>query len=308
MQLLMCKDKPIYNITTQTLIDKELAPGQLSKNPCHEQFKIWSRARYSSQTNIVARQLQGGLFGQGNRRHIDSITKSLSLSDSYWIKDETDTSVFCDISPYYVNFWTGLERGSYIGQSVPTLYVDGVLPKYWLDKDTLVKQAPQIEVVCAKLAKDIGLKVADVQQYDEQHVLVKRFTSPDIMYEAADTSGLLDVADFTYYDILDVFNSTGVDMLVFDAIIGNIDRHTGNFGFLKCAETGRHLTTAPLFDFDQALSSHEVDISLIRNVSKFIHETALYVQVNNLIKSILQQETHSEILHRAKILQSLLTK
>ena len=304
MQLLMCKDVPVYNVTTQTLLNKALAPGQLAKEPSADMFRIWAQARYSSQTNVIARRVQGGTFGQGNRQYINQVTKSLSLSDSYWLKDNSDGSSFNEVSPYYVDFWKG--EDNYKGQSVPTLYTDGVLPKYWLDRNTLIKQAPQVEIECAKLAKDIGLSVADVWCFGEGYIAVKSFTNPDIMYEAADTSGLLDVADFTYQDVLEVFGEKGLDMLVFDAVVGNIDRHTGNFGFLKCANTGVHLNMAPLFDFDQALSPNEIDFSLIRAVVKFVKDTSNMTHALGLIEKIKKQTTLPEIIERARLMKELL--
>lgn len=43
------------------------------------------------------------------------------------------------------------------------------------------------------------------------------------------------------------------DMMIFDAIIGNRDRHLGNFGYLRDNDTGEYIKPAPLFDNGMSL-------------------------------------------------------
>ena len=50
---------------------------------------------------------------------------------------------------------------------------------------------------------------------------------------------------------VDAFN----EMLVFDAVICNTDRHFGNFGFLVDSRTNQIVAPAPLFDHGNALFS-----------------------------------------------------
>ena len=45
------------------------------------------------------------------------------------------------------------------------------------------------------------------------------------------------------------------DMLVFDALIYNEDRHFGNFGLLRNSHTGEVIAPAPLFDNGLSLFS-----------------------------------------------------
>ena len=48
-------------------------------------------------------------------------------------------------------------------------------------------------------------------------------------------------------------------MLIIDAITGNGDRHAGNFGYLRDADSGEYLGMAPLYDFDHALDASAMD-------------------------------------------------
>lgn len=46
---------------------------------------------------------------------------------------------------------------------------------------------------------------------------------------------------------------TYADMMVYDSVIGNVDRHFGNFGYLMDNDTGDLLSPAPLFDNGHSL-------------------------------------------------------
>ena len=58
----------------------------------------------------------------------------------------------------------------------------------------------------------------------------------------------------TYYEELgEAYQSAFYDMLVFDAVICNTDRHFGNFGFLVDNRTNKIVSPAPLFDHGNSL-------------------------------------------------------
>ena len=254
--LLMCKDVPIYDIDNNIVLNNQLLPGYMrvmSNNP--NRFKHWLKLRYSSNTNSLARQLKGITFGQGNRVRINKETHALSLSDSYWIKDASEQCKFSQVSPYYTGFWKG--TGHYNRQSIPTLYVPGFLNKFWVDGSTLCKvgQDTLIEVECARLCKMCNIPVNRVSQRDQNSILVQNITSPKYMLEQADQSGLIDPDDFDNEDIIKHFGLAGIQMIIIDAIIGNGDRHAGNFGWLRDTDTGTYVCMAPLYDFDHALDS-----------------------------------------------------
>lgn len=102
--ILMCKNKPVYNVDTEEVYNSSLLPGLMMKYPCSKTFKLWLKTRYSSNTNTLARKLKGVVFGQGNRVLIDKKTHILSLSDCYWVCEEDSNLTFEEVSPYYVDF------------------------------------------------------------------------------------------------------------------------------------------------------------------------------------------------------------
>ena len=89
------------------------------------------------------------------------------------------------------------------------------------------------------------------------------------MLEQADQSGRIDPDDFDEQTIIDLFGKAVAQMLIIDAIIGNGDRHVGNFGWLRNAETGEYVGMAPLYDFDHALDSTLESDRLLTDAVKF---------------------------------------
>ena len=75
--------------------------------------------------------------------------------------------------------------------------------------------------------------------------------------------------DFDEQTITDLFGLAGAKMLILDAIIGNGDRHAGNFGWLRDTSTGAYVSMAPLYDFDHALDSSLETDRLLTDAVKF---------------------------------------
>lgn len=278
MTILLCKNKPVYNIDTEEVYNASLLPGyMIYHKPNKYSFKTWLKLRYSSNTNTIARQLKGVAFGQGNRVSIDKNTYALSLSDCYWIKKDDNKTLFEQVSPYYQDFWTG--SGIYVpGISIPTLYVGGYLRKEWINSRTLIKYGSetQIEESCIQLCKLCSIPVNNITRVDNG-MAFENFTNPDFMLEQADESGRLDPDDFDEYTIEKLFGIAGIRMIIIDAIIGNGDRHAGNFGWLRDTNTGKYVSMSPLYDFDHALDSKLKSDRLVTDAIKVIRLKPEYI-------------------------------
>lgn len=288
----MCKDTPVYNIDTNEVLNHNLLPGYMrimSNNP--NKFKHWLKLRYSSNTNSLARQLKGITFGQGNRARINRETHALSLSDAYWIKDVLDNFRFNQISPYYSDFWDG--TGYYSGQSIPTLYTPGYLSKYWMNSKTLCKVGAEtiIEVECARLCKMCNIRVNSIIQKDQSSILIENITSPKYMLEQADQSGLIDPDDFDNSNIVKHFGLYGIQMIIIDAIIGNGDRHAGNFGWLRDTDTGAYTCMAPLYDFDHALDSKLASDILTQDAIYSCNKAEYKIEACRICNIVVQSDT-----------------
>ena len=252
--LLMCKDVPVYDIETEKVLNEQLLPGLMLQQGANSYtFARWMKFRYSSGTNTIARKLKGITFGQGARMRINRETRALSFSDCYWLKDEKDPIKFSEISPYYQPFWDGSDTFS--GQAAPTLYVGGAMSKEWKQDKRLYKYGDvEVELECIRLCDQCGIPVEQAEK-TANGIAIFNITSPEYMLEQADESGRLDPDEFDETTVVELFGKAGVQMLILDAIIGNGDRHAGNFGWLRDTQTGEYISMAPLYDFDHALDS-----------------------------------------------------
>jgi len=255
----MCKNKIVLDMNTFEVFDHKLLPGMLTYHITNDSLLDWFYKRYSERSNTAARRIKGALFGQGKRQLYDKASHALSLSDCYWVRDRESNITFEQISPYYNDFWKG--EGVYSNESIPTLYVNGFLTKYWADSATLVKHIDEREIVCSDVGRAIGINIVSAKAHSfNEHgevnaVAISNFTNADVMFESAETSGKINPHNFEADDILRVYGQDGFDMIFMDALTGNGDRHAGNFGFLRNANTGEYLGKSPIFDFDHAYDS-----------------------------------------------------
>lgn len=273
--ILMCKCVPVMNVDTKEVYSHNLLPGAVRKGMY---VRDWLKLRYSSNTNTLARNMIGLTFGHGRRALVDERTRALSLSDCYWLKDEGDTVTFKEVSPYYAPFWDGL-REYKEGQSAPTLYVGGYMNKRWLNRYWLYKagDAAVKEQECSEFCCKLGVECAEVVAIGHG-AYVKNITTPEVMLEQYDASGMVDPDNFTPEDIVRDFGWSGVEMILIDALLGNGDRHAGNIAFLRDADTGDYLGRAPLYDFDHAYDTtlkSDFLTSEAADVARVMHDQAV---------------------------------
>ena len=82
-------------------------------------------------------------------------------------------------------------------------------------------------------------------------------------------------AVWEYYKSLGpIFEKAFNNMIVFDAIICNTDRHYGNFGVLVDSKTNKIIAPAPLFDHGNSLFNYAGEENLVSNeiLEKYITE------------------------------------
>ena len=223
--------------------------------------------------------------GLSINRPIDviSVCKALSLNDSYWISDENETKGFSQVNLYENRFSNvlGLIAFTGYGSSVrssfassPEFTTNGMLPKCWRrekGKIYLYKGATSgasntgFEPYSEKYAYIIGKQLEfDVIPYKISKwkgnlcSACEIFTDIETAYipvgRLVTTGGLKAVREF-YEKLGEEFVRSLNEMIVFDALICNTDRHFGNFGVLIDSKTNRIIKPAPLFDHGNSLFS-----------------------------------------------------
>ena len=206
-----------------------------------------------------------------------------ALTDQYWFKRSQKDSweklnFFTNSYESYVGEalfmpWTGDRKK--LQKPTPDITTNGVLRKIWIQADDktsyLIKagsetflQEPLSEVLAALILRQMdiipfveydlciyGYRIcskcknfvtSNTEFIPAQSLYAKRpRLSTDTKYDH-----LIKMCD--YYGIKDA--NTYLDrMILADLIIGNQDRHLGNFGILRNVETGSFIGFAPLFDF-----------------------------------------------------------
>lgn len=225
-----------------------------------------------------------------------NICKGLSLNDSYWVVEEGFDGEFSDYNLYDHEFLKALSLIAYTGYGKvknkgfvlsPEFTTNGMLRKGWRrlnDKIYLYKggtegfansgNEPYNEFYAAEIAKAMGLNHIDytLASWKKSVCSVcEIFTSKDVSYvpiwRFGEFSTIVDVADYLKSLGSDYFNDF-VNMMIFDALIYNTDRHQGNFGLLVDSHTNQPISLAPIFDNGLGLFPYAMDNEL-KNLSEY---------------------------------------
>ena len=216
-----------------------------------------------------------------------------SLTDQYWFKRSNKDS--WDKLNFFSNkYSTAVGRSLFtpwavnkdeISKQSPDLTTNGVLRKMWIQDDDMTSylikagskkfhQEPLSEVLASLLLHRLhivpyveyelcvyGLRICskcknfvtkDTEFVPAQYIYSKEpRLSNETKYEHfVRMCGLYEIKNVEHY--LD-------HMILADIIIGNDDRHLGNFGFLRDVNTGKFIGFSPLFDFGSAFCEYNAD-------------------------------------------------
>ena len=212
----------------------------------------------------------------GNTKGIIDICKGLSLNDSYWIVPAGFDGRFADYNLYENRFseilslvaYTGITQSDAAFSTSPELTTNGMLPKAWRFVENegifLYKggtsgaantgREPYCEYYASQVAAAMNIDAVHYDLENWKGILASKcrlFTDIDAAFvpigRIVKSGGISAVVG--YYDELGGKYADAVrDMLVFDALIYNEDRHFGNFGLLRDNHTGEIIAPAPIFD------------------------------------------------------------
>lgn len=215
--------------------------------------------------------------------NIIGISKGLSLNDCYWVVSEDFDGRFDEYNLYDNRFSRILALIAFTGygssarsslDSSPEFTTNGMLRKCWRrekGKIMLYKGAtsgasntgfePYSEFYAAQVAGIMGIDAIPYglsKWKGELCSVCELFTSKKLSYTPVGrivrTGGMKAVREY-YKTLGRKFTDALDDMLVFDALICNTDRHFGNFGLLIDNERNVPVSPAPLFDHGNSLFS-----------------------------------------------------
>lgn len=226
-------------------------------------------------------------LNEKDTKGIIEICQGLSLNDSYWVVKEDCTDKFSDKNLYTNSFNTNIASIAFTGygsytrssfRSSPEFTTNGMLAKSWRrikGKVMLYKSGtegfansglePYSEFYASQVARKMELNHIDYNLSKWKGKLCSTcelFTNQDISFipigRLVKTGGIEAVIEY-YKNLGDNYYQELIDMLVFDAVILNEDRHFGNFGLLVDSNTNQLIAPAPIFDNGLSLLCYAMD-------------------------------------------------
>lgn len=273
-----------YDITWVNEKQKQLLPLDLPdrEEPTAAGLVKWLRRRTIPKNRAYVFNLLSKCGLSINRTmDIIAVSKALSLNDCYWVVEQGFDGSFADYNLYDNRFskvlasiaFTGY--GSSVRSSVlssPEFTTNGMLPKCWRRQNGAVQlwkggttgasntgNEPYSEYYAYQIARRMGVDAVPYELHKWKSILCSScelFTSKDVSFVPV---GRLIHADgieavMEYYRALGPeFAGALADMLLFDAVVCNTDRHFGNFGVLVNSHTNQIIAPAPLFDHGNSL-------------------------------------------------------
>jgi len=254
----------------------------LDLKPDSEGVMKWLRRRIIPKNRAFVEEilLTFGL-SINNTKGIIDVCKGLSLNDSYWIVPEGFEGKFADYNLYENRFseilslvaYTGITQSDAAFSTSPELTTDGMLPKGWrfiegegiflykggTKGSSNTGKEPYSEFYASQVAGAMNLNAVSYDLENWKGLLASKcrlFTDIDTSF--IPVSRVVKSNDISvvvkHYDSLGENYADAVrDMLVFDALVYNEDRHFGNFGLLRDNHTGEIKSPAPIFDNGNSL-------------------------------------------------------
>ena len=229
-------------------------------------------------------------LNEKDTKGIIDFCKGLSLNDCYWVVEENFNGKFADNNLYDNRFSNVLSHIAFTGygsfqksslRSSPEFTTNGMLAKCWRRVDgkiVLYKSGtegfansgnePYCEYYAYQVAEAMGINAVQYGLSKWKGRLCSTcelFTSKEYSFmpigNIVKDGGIKAVIEY-YKSLGDKYYDAFVDMIVFDDVILNTDRHFGNFGFMIDNRTNTICAPAPLFDHGLSLLTYAMDDDL----------------------------------------------
>ena len=263
---------------------RELLPLDIRQPLDAEQLETWLRHRSIPRNRAYVNVILASQ-GLSMNRPMDVIrlSKGLSLNDCYWVTEDGFDGTFKQFNLFDNRFSRLLGEIAFTGygsdnssrvSSSPEFTTNGMLPKCWRRQNGVIRlykggtegasntgNEPFAEHYSSQIAEILGVNAISYSLTKWKGRLCSYcdlFTSKEISFIPAGRlvprGGLPAVRK--YCEALgEKYVAALNEMIVFDAVICNTDRHFGNFGFLLDSYSNRIVAPAPLFDHGNSLFS-----------------------------------------------------
>ena len=284
----------IQYVCNLKILDDLYLPKTLDKNDLENSLKEWiSKRKIPSNRRFVEKIVS--TYSPTDNKSSDSqneknnfmdyidISLGLSLNDTFWIAPVNEDYKWENTNLYDNEFNEILERVAFMGAShkisgftlSPEYTTNGMLRKCWHREngETYLYKASSTEYAnggkeayseyyMCQIAKTMGFDCIeyDLKKFHETLVSsCKIFTSEKEGYMPMNycLNGIKITDENINIEIAKIYGEAKFrDLLVFDALIYNTDRHLGNFGMIIDNDTGELLRPAPIFDNGLSILNH----------------------------------------------------
>lgn len=255
---------------------------------------------------------------------IIDVCKGLSLNDSYWIVPDGFSGKFADYNLYENRFSEILSLVAYTGNAgekdvlstSPELTTGGMLRKAWRHIDG--------DGIYLYKGGTSGFSNTGNEPYSEYYAyqIAQKMNLNAVLYDLEQWKGILASKCKLFTDIntayvpigrivthggiracLDYYASLGPealqqlkDMIVFDSVIYNTDRHFGNFGVLRDNHSGKIIGPAPIFDNGLSLFCYATPekLSDLDNYAKTL-SNPYNISYNRLCRGLMEKRQRDKL-------------
>jgi hypothetical protein len=266
------------------ILKADRLPFSIEKNnnlaQCAIKLNSWISGRGLADSRKDINKIKN-IFKAENKEELIVRSYGLNLTDHYWLHKAEEDLKWSDLN-FFDNIFDKLKVGGRanpdidesVGEKSPNFCVDGSIEKRWVIKDNDIRvllkgsrykrmQEPFNEVIASKIMNELGIEHVEYNlkrtednniPYSECRCMVDR------NIEYINASSVMESEEYErkepYVHYLEVCKKNGInnvkektdEMIALDFIIGNDDRHRGNFGIIRNADNLKWLKTAPIFD------------------------------------------------------------
>lgn len=267
---------------------KDVFPKALDKELSNDTLLEWIIKRKAPKNRRFVNKILQAIDDDNNPMRYVDVSYALSLNDAFWIRNDLTNYKWEDVNLYEHPFdkvlanvaFTGYSRKIHGLTTSPEVTSKGAVKKCWSNKqdgiyllksDDFIKcedgrSQSTLEYYAAQVAEAMNFEhIPYSLEYFKHHDNTKEIVCACKLFTSSDT-GFVSASTFFREQNVDLSNSSVesikgqqqlaelygydkyADLMVYDSLIYNRDRHMGNFGYLVDNNTGKFIKPAPIFD------------------------------------------------------------
>lgn len=266
-----------HSLYFEDVVDVEAAISNISN------FNHWCATRLLSLDRKYAKEILNSIGAKQaltdkDRAKIALSYRCLSLRDLYWVKENGDTTNYNDVNLYHHSLDDALVDIALRGKNITVnnsnliasdLSTNGLFPKAWVRQgnEFILLKDGGIEMVHRE---HLASEIAKCFTNDSVDYRLKQYKNEWVTQSKIFTNlnhSILPMEDFeiycanqeiNLYDYVKNLDATNYYMMnLVDYLIGNTDRHMGNWGLLIDNKTNKPIKLHPLMDFNKSFEAYD---------------------------------------------------